>query len=161
MDLERITNEVEALSLEVGRFIMNEWDQLSTENIEAKGLNDFVTYVDTTSEKQLVKGLKEIVPEAGFLVDPLDGTTNYIHGIQPFSISVALEKDQKIVLGLVIEPGINDIFKAWQDGPAFLNGSEIHVSKTPSLDQSLISTGFPYKDFERVESYLKLLRHFM
>lgn len=177
MDLEDIKNQVKDLTKEVGEFIVNEWDELSSENVEKKGLNDFVTYVDTTSEEKLVKGLKEILPEAGFIVeentsqkkgehynwivDPLDGTTNYIHGIKPFSISVALEKDGKIVMGLVNELGGNEIFSAWTGSPAFLNDTQIKVSETATLEESILATGFPYKDFDRLEAYMNLLKHFM
>jgi len=69
MDLESLTKQVKDLSEQVGRFIINESDELSSENIEKKGMNDFVTYVDKTSEEKLVKGLKEILPEAGFIVE--------------------------------------------------------------------------------------------
>jgi myo-inositol-1(or 4)-monophosphatase len=177
MDLENITRQVQVLSEEVGLFVVSELNGLSSENIKSKGLNDFVTYVDTTSEKKLVEGLRKIIPEAGFLVeedtvkeeenqykwivDPLDGTTNYIHGIKPFSISIALAKDGEIIMGLVNELGNNEIFKAWKDSPAYLNDSEIKVSNTADLRESIIGTGFPFKDFHRLNSYMKLLEHFM
>lgn len=178
MNLERITNQVREISIKAGDFILSEWNQLSSENIEAKGFNDFFTYVDTTSEKMLVKELKELLPDAGFIVeentieapgnetykwivDPLDGTTNYIHGLKPFSVSIALAKDNRVILGVVNELGCNEIFHAWEGTPAFLNGSEIHVSTIPSLKNSIIGTGFPFKDFERVDAYLGLLKYFM
>lgn len=177
MDLESLTKQVKDLSEQVGRFIIDESDELSSENIEKKGLNDFVTYVDKTSEEKLVKGLKEILPEAGFIVeenttqkkgdqynwivDPLDGTTNYIHGIRPFSISIALAKGEEVILGLVNELGSHEIFSAWTGSPAFLNGDQIRVSETATLEESILATGFPFKDFNRLESYMKLLKHFM
>ncbi|MCF8335246.1 MAG: inositol monophosphatase [Bacteroidales bacterium] len=177
MDLEKITEQVRDLSEQVGSFIINEWDELSSENVEKKGVNDFVTYVDKTSEEKLVRGLREILPEAGFIVeeettgergsrydwivDPLDGTTNYIHGIKPFSISIALAKDKEIILGLVNELRSNEIYKAWSDSQAYLNGTPIKVSGTASLEESLLATGFPFTNFSRLESYMKLLKHFM
>jgi myo-inositol-1(or 4)-monophosphatase len=178
MDLKRITDQVKEISIKAGNFILSEWNQLSSENIEAKGLNDFFTYVDTTSEQMLVKELKELLPEAGFIVeentvkaqgnesykwivDPLDGTTNYIHRLKPFSVSIALEKDSRVILAVVNELGCNEIFYAWEGAPAFLNGSEIHVSNIPRLKDGIIGTGFPYKDFHRVDAYLDLLKYFM
>ena len=177
MDLEKITEEVKDLSEEAGKFIVNEWHKLSSENIESKGQNDFVTYVDKTSEEKLVRGLKEILPEAGFIVeenttqkkgdrynwivDPLDGTTNYIHGIKPYSISIALAKDEKIIMGLVNELGSNEIFTAWTGSPAYLNGNQIKVSNTATLEESILATGFPFKNFSRLEAYMELLKHFM
>ncbi len=177
MDLQDIRNQVRDLTEQVGTFIVNEWDKLSSENVEKKGMNDFVTYVDKTAEEKLVKGLKEILPEAGFIVeentsqkkgdhynwivDPLDGTTNYIHGIKPFSISVALAKDEEIVMGLVNELGSSEIFSAWTGSPALLNDNQIKVSETDALEDSILATGFPYKDFDRLEAYMNLLKHFM
>jgi len=177
MDLEKLTEEVKDLSEEAGKFIMNERHKLSSDNIESKGHNDFVTYVDKTSEEKLVRGLDEILPEAGFIVeenttqkkgdrynwiiDPLDGTTNYIHGIKPYSISIALAKDEEIILGLVNELGSNEIFTAWTDSPAYLNGVPIKVSSTATLEESIVATGFPFKNFNRLDSYMALLTHFM
>ncbi|MFW5916602.1 MAG: inositol monophosphatase family protein, partial [Bacteroidota bacterium] len=177
MDLENLTEQVKDLSEQVGKFIISEADELTSEKVEKKGLNDFVTYVDKTSEEKLVRGLKEFLPEAGFIVeentsqkkgdqynwivDPLDGTTNYIHGIKPFSISIALAKGEEIVLGLVNELGSHEIFSAWTGSPAYLNGQRIKVSETPTLEESILATGFPFKDFHRLEAYMNLLKHFM
>ena len=134
MNIENITQQVMDLSKETGRFILDEWDKLSEEHIEAKGLHDFVTNVDMQSEKKLVEGLKKILPEAGFIVeeetikkkgdelnwivDPLDGTTNYIHGITPFAISIALSHHGNIIMGVVYELGFDEMFYSWEGSPA-------------------------------------------
>lgn len=177
MNLEQITQQVQSLSKETGKFILEEWDKFSSEQIESKGLHDFVTNVDTQSEKKLVEGLKKILPEAGFIVeeetikqtgasynwivDPLDGTTNYIHGITPFAISIALSHNGQIIMGLVHELGFDELFYSWQGAPAYLNGKSISVSQTARLQESIIATGFPYNDFSRLQPYLESLEYFM
>jgi myo-inositol-1(or 4)-monophosphatase len=177
MNLESIAQQVKELSQETGRYILSEWSKLSAEKVETKGLHDFVTHVDKTSEEKLVEGLQEILPEAGFIVeeetaqndgeqykwivDPLDGTTNYIHGITPFAISIALQKDDRTILGLVHELGHNEVFMAWENSPALLNGEKIRVSETKHVKESIIATGFPYNDFSRLNDYLKSLDYFM
>jgi len=177
MNPEQITQHVQSLSKETGKFILDEWEKLSSDQVESKGLHDFVTYVDMESEKKLVEGLKKIVPEAGFIVeeetikkegteynwivDPLDGTTNYIHGITPFAISIALSHNGRIILGVVYELGFDEMFYAWEGSPAYLNGERISVSQTPTIQESIIATGFPYNDFSRLQPYLESLEYFM
>ncbi len=177
MNLEFIAEHVIKLSKATGQYIVSEWRKLSEEKIETKGMNDFVTFVDKNSEKKLVEGLREILPDAGFIVeedtvqkkgakynwivDPLDGTTNYIHGITPFAISIALQRDNEIIFGLVHELGHNEIFYAWENSPAYLDQKQIHVSDTDSVRESIIATGFPYNDFSRLNDYLESLNYFM
>ncbi len=177
MNLEKICKQVIELTQNVGSFILAEKNNIQKNNIETKGLHDFVTYVDKSSEEQLVKKLAEIVPEAGFIaeegtatrkgekynwiIDPLDGTTNFIHGITPFAISIALMEDDQIILGVVHELGLNECFYAWKNGPAFLNGTEISVSNNKTIEESLIATGFPYYDYERIDPFMKTMEFFM
>jgi myo-inositol-1(or 4)-monophosphatase len=124
-----------------------------------------------------VKGLKKIVPSAGFIteentveqlnselvwiIDPLDGTTNFIHNLPIYSISVALVKGNEILIGVVYEMGKKDLFIAWQNGGSWCNGEKICVSKTSELSQSLIATGFPYYEFDQMEAYIKTLTYLM
>lgn len=177
MNLENICKQVTELTEKVGNFILAEKNNIKEKNIETKGLHDFVTYVDKSSEEQLVRKLSEIIPEAGFIaeegtatqkgdkynwiIDPLDGTTNFIHGITPFAISIALMEDDKIVLGVVHELGLNECFYAWENSPAFLNGEEITVSSNKTIEDSLIATGFPYYDYDRIKPFMKTLEYFM
>jgi myo-inositol-1(or 4)-monophosphatase len=177
MNLENICKQVTELTENVGSFILAEKNNIKEKNIETKGLHDFVTYVDKSSEEQLVRKLSEILPEAGFIaeegtatqkgvkynwiIDPLDGTTNFIHGITPFAISIALMEDDKIVLGVVHELGLNECFYAWENSPAFLNGEEITVSSNKTIEDSLIATGFPYYDYDRIKPFMETLEYFM
>jgi len=177
MNIEEITKEVIELTNTVGKYIQSEREKLTSENVEKKGLHDFVTYVDKNAEEKLVKGLQEILPEAGFIVeeetiekkgqrfnwivDPLDGTTNYIHGLTPFAISIALADNDKTIMGVVNELGFEEVFYSWGNNKAFRDGKPIRVSKVESLKESMIATGFPYNNFTRLQPFLQSLEHFM
>ena len=177
MNLENICQQVIELSKEVVQFILSEKQNITQVNVENKGLHDFVTYVDKTSEEKIVNKLSEILPEAGFIaeegtstkkgeiynwiIDPLDGTTNYIHGLTPFAISIALSRNNEIILGVVHEIGLNESFYAWEGSNAYLNGAEIKVSDKMNIDESLIATGFPYYDYKRISPFLESLEYFM
>ncbi|MFH2096521.1 MAG: inositol monophosphatase family protein [Bacteroidota bacterium] len=178
MDYKIITNDVTGLVKETGAFIRENVKLITKENINSKGVHDFVTYVDQTSEKKLVKGLSVIIPHAGFIVeentidkksselnwviDPLDGTTNYIHGLSPYSISVALmDGKEEVLLGVVYDPVADECFSASKYSPAFLNNEPIIVSSTPYVKDSLIATGFPYYDYIRIKPFLQTLEFFM
>lgn len=161
---------------ETGNFILKESERFDISMKESKGLNDFVSYVDKGSEKMLVEKLGHILPEAGFtaeegtsekeghrfnwVIDPLDGTTNFLHGLHPYAISVALTEDDEPVIGIVHETGGAETFTAWKNGGAWLNGSQISVSAAASLADSLIATGFPYYDFKRLGRFMDSLSHF-
>jgi len=145
--------------------------------IEEKGRQNFVTQVDKEAEKILVAGLSDLLPEAGFIaeegtkdiqgdqynwvIDPVDGTTNFIHGVFPFAISVGLTDHNEVVAGIVYEFGLNEFFYAWKGGGAWLNGSPIRVSEVPRVDQALIATGFPYTNFKYLEQFMRSMDHFM
>ncbi len=177
MNYENICKEVIITATSVGEFIKNEAGKFSVDRIEIKGIHDFVSYVDKTSEKKLVDSLRKIVPEAGFIaeegtvqyngeslkwiIDPLDGTTNFIHGIPVYSISIALMDGNETLLGVVFEPNFNECFYAWKNGPAYLNNKEIHVSKTSLVKESLIATGFPYNDFSIMSQYLAAFEYLL
>ncbi len=157
---------------ETGRFIRDELPGITSSDIEVKGLHSYVTHVDTNAEKRIVKALEELLPEAGFIVeeesiskqgreykwvvDPLDGTTNYIHGLPCFSVSIALMQESEVILGVVYEIMQDECFYAWEGGGAFLNGKQIKVSGTDSLAESLLATGFPYHDYSLLEPYMEL-----
>lgn len=175
--LEEINRQVRELCRQTGNYILSEWDKLTSEHIASKGLHDFVTSVDTHSEKKLVEGLKQILPEAGFIVeeettdkkgseynwivDPLDGTTNYIHGITPFAISIALSHQGRIILGVVHELSFDEMFYALEGTGAYKNGEKIRVSQAPTIGESIVATGFPYNDFSRLQPYMESLEYFM
>lgn len=176
INLPTILENVINLTYQVGFWIKNETKKFNSDAVEIKGLNDLVSYVDKTSEQQLVIGLTKILPQAGFIVeentksnreeynwivDPLDGTTNFVHGIPSFAISIALECNGEILLGVVYEISRDECFYATKNGGSFLNGNPIKVSSNAALKDSLIATGFPVFNFERINPYLKTLEYFM
>jgi myo-inositol-1(or 4)-monophosphatase len=176
IDLKDICFEIEKAARETGEFILKESKGFDINRKEIKGLNDFVSYVDKGSEVMLVERLSHILPEAGFIteegtsvkkglkycwvIDPLDGTTNFLHGLHPYAISLALMEYDEVVAGVIYEVNGNEIFTAWKGGGAWLNGHQIHVSKATRLEDSLIATGFPYYDFSRIDPYMKCLIYF-
>lgn len=176
-DLQQIIFKVTELTATVGQYIREQRKDLTENQIEKKGLNDFVTYVDKTAEEKLITGLKTLIPEAAFLaeesttqleeapytwiIDPLDGTTNFIHGITPFAISIGLRHHDELIGGVVHELGLNECFYAWKDGGAWLNGERIHCSQTKHLAESFIATGFPYNDYSRLDNFTQSLSYFM
>ncbi len=177
MQLEQVANRVIELSKQAGDFIRQERKTFNADQVEYKGLNDLVSYVDKTAEKLIVTGLEKILPEAGFIteeqtnnkiaerynwiIDPLDGTTNFIHGLPVFSVSIALKEYDELVLGVVYEINQDECFYAWKGAPAYLNGKEIKVSKAPAISDSLIATGFPYYDFGKQPQYIELFTYLM
>jgi len=146
-------------------------------HIEEKGRQNFVTEVDKEAEKILVSGLSKLLPGAGFIaeegtnnsrgeqynwvIDPVDGTTNFIHGVFPFAISVGLTSYGEVVAGIIYEFGLNEYFYAWKGGGAWLNGSPVRVSEVPRVEQALIATGFPYTNFKYLEQFMQSMDHFM
>jgi len=175
--LQQIVTQVIDLSKQVGAFIKQERSTFNSDQIEYKGLNDMVSYVDKTAEEKIVAGLEKILPEAGFIteektknkigerynwiIDPLDGTTNFIHGLPVFSVSIALKEYDELVAGVVYEINLDECFYAWKGAPAYLNGKEIKVSNCPTISNSLIATGFPYYDFEKQPQYIELFTYLM
>jgi myo-inositol-1(or 4)-monophosphatase len=176
MNLEQIAEQAISIIKDTGAFARNERKTFSQGVVETKGLHNFVSYVDTTCEKRLVEGLLRIVPQAGFIaeegtgkpgeglnwvIDPLDGTTNYIHGLSPYAVSVALMEHEEVLMGIVYEIGLDECFWAYQGGKAYMNGTTIRVSENRTVNDSLIATGFPYYDYTRLESFFRTMDYFM
>ena len=176
MDLDSLTREVVQLAKKAGDFIRTERLNFSSDKIEIKGKNDLVTYVDKTAELILVKGLKVLLPGSGFIteedtannkgefnwiIDPLDGTTNFIHGIPCYAVSVGLEHKGEIIVGVVYEVSRDECFWANKNSKAYLNGKEINVSACKQLSDALIATGLPVNDFSKMDAYLKVIEHFI
>ena len=172
MDLQSICLQTCNIAKSAGEFIRGEIPKLEAADIQSKGLHNFVTYVDTEAEKRIVKDLQSLLPGAGFIaeensiekkgdeycwvVDPLDGTTNFIHGLPCFSVSIALMKHQKVVMGVVYEINHDECFYAWEGSGAWMNGQSIRVSGARSLADSLLATGFPYYDYSLMKPYMEL-----
>ena len=177
MKEKEIFESVRTLIIEVGDWILTQRLSFGKHHIEEKGLNNLVSYVDKEAETRLVDGLQKILPGSYFLteegtilhekdgewewiIDPLDGTTNFVHGIPFYCVSVALRHHQDFTMGIIYEPNLKEFFHAIKGEGAFLNNASIHVSDSPSLAQSVIATGFPHRSFEKMEEYVKSLDYF-
>lgn len=174
-ELKKLCKEIESAAKEAADFILKESYAFDINKTESKGQNNFVTYVDKQSEQLLIRRLEDLIPEAGFIaeegtssrrgnqynwvIDPLDGTTNFMHRVHPYAVSIGLQEENEIIAGVVQEVGGNETFTAWKEGGAWLNGKRIEVSHTPRLSESLVATGFPYNLFDRLDPYMELLKH--
>lgn len=177
MDFNQIRIQAQAIICRIGAELISERRSVQSTAVEVKGLNDFVTAYDKRTEQLLVAELGKLLPESGFIaeektsnkvsdelnwiIDPIDGTTNFIHGLPIFAISVALQYRDQLVVGVVYELGADECFSASLGGGAFLNDSPIRVSATPTVSGSLIATGFPYNNYMRMEAYMKSLDYLM
>jgi len=177
MDLQKISIEMEVVAREAAKFITFEAGHFESVMTEKKGFNDFVSYVDRGAEKIIVDKLSSLLPDAGFVVeentsdkrgerfcwvvDPLDGTMNFLQGIHPYAVSIALMDKDEIIAGVVLEASGRESFTAWKGGGAWLNGDKISVSKTATARDSFVATGLPYSDFSRLPSYLECLDHLL
>lgn len=178
LPLQHMCEQVMALVRPVGDYMRTQRRSFGDVTISKKGIRDFVTEVDMRSEKQLVAGLQEILPEAGFvteentiekvdlyykwIIDPLDGTMNYVHGIPIYSISIALQQGNEFVLGVVYEVANDEMFYTWKGAPSFCNGQAIQVSGCATLQDALIATGFPYiRNEERTRGIAETLKYFL
>lgn len=175
-ELERITRDVVALSKNIGSWMLEQTEVHET-SAEIKSENNLVTYVDKESERRFVDGLSILIPEAGFVaeegsgekkeglnwvIDPLDGTTNFVHSVPIWCTSIGLCYNSEPILGVIYAPGVQDeCFYAWKGGGAYCNDKKISVSSILNLQQSLLATGFPYDDFGRESQYLKLFQELL
>jgi myo-inositol-1(or 4)-monophosphatase len=159
-----------------GKIIRNSWQQPKT--IDYKGTIDLVTSVDQESERAIVDVIHGKFPEHSILaeeetdlrgaqyeyrwiIDPLDGTTNFVHGYPQFCVSIALEHKNRVVIGLVYDPIRGECFKAILGQGATLNDKPIRTSTTGELDKSLLATGFPYDRRDFADFYLTYFKAFM
>ena len=179
MNLEILCKRIVAITAEVSDFIAEQARQFKPSQIEIKGKNDLVSYVDREAEALIVNHLKAVFPEGEFIaeenpdfktitdkpyhwiIDPLDGTTNFLHGLPIFSISIGLMHYDTMVLGVVHEVNRKETFYAWQGGGAYCNGERIHASQHYKMSESLLATGFPYRDFDQFPAYLEVIKKLM
>jgi myo-inositol-1(or 4)-monophosphatase len=146
-------------------------------NVRSKRQNDFVSEVDHAAEDAIISILRQAYPSHGFLaeesgekdikaeyiwvIDPLDGTTNFLHGFPQYCVSIGLLHKGKPQQAVVYDPNRNELFTATRGAGAFMNDHRIRVSRTEKLQDSLLSTGFPFKELENVDEYLKGMRRLM
>ena len=173
MDLASLVPEVIAVSNRGRDFINQAAADFSWDDLEYKGTNDLVSYVDKNAEEILVSGLQQLLPEAAFIteegtvasedhswqwvIDPLDGTTNFVHGIPVYAISIALMENGTPVLGVVNDVNRHECFHAFKGGGSFCNDQEISVAAITQLKDSVLATGYPQIEFKRLQGYLAIL----
>jgi myo-inositol-1(or 4)-monophosphatase len=171
---EFFTTAIRAAKL-AGQFILDNLGRISKNEVDIKKASDFVTRVDKESEKIIIDTIKENFPDHFFLaeesvkedktegyrwiIDPLDGTTNYIHRYPVFSVSIAQEYKSEVILGVIYDPLREELFTAEKGKGAFLNKQPIKVSEVSSLKDSLITTGFPFRRKELIDLYLNLFQN--
>jgi len=156
-----------------GEFLIDRFGKEIRGGIEEKKANDFVTEVDRGSERIITGALLESFPEIGlfaeeggvtgsaerfWIIDPLDGTTNFIHGYPVFAVSIALYEKGGTTLGAVYDPTRDELFEAVRGGGAFCNGEPIRVSNAALLSESLLGTGFPFSVPRHIDAYLAAFR---
>jgi len=176
IDLEAILNDVKVLIKSVGKYQVENFNK--TLEVEWKSTeNDLVTNVDKNSEEKIIKFIKEkypshsIIGEEGanimkegdyrWIIDPLDGTNNFAHGFPIFTISIALEYKNEIVLGLIYYPIQDELFYAVKGTGAYLNGNKINVSTMDRVNNALLSTGFPYDKATAPDNNLNYLNRLL
>lgn len=183
MNNKELCGEVCQLAREVGTFLATERKKISSVDSQSKGVHDYVTRFDKESERRIVERVRKLLPDSDFIaeegtaartgncrytwiIDPLDGTTNFIHSFAPTCVSIGLQDNQLSIeykrpvmaLGVVYEIWADECFFACSDvDGAYLNGNDISVSKNATLNESLLATGFPYSNFERMPQYMRFL----
>ena len=190
-NLEKITRLVCDIAREAGSYIRKERAAFSLDKVERKHAHDYVSYVDKGSERLIVSRLREVLPEAGFIteegttkndasavnhqssdvfwvVDPLDGTTNFIHGFAPYAVSIALCKGREIIIGVVYEIVADECFYAWKGGGAYLEvrdkrlevrGERLEVSKS-TINDALLCLQLPYNSDAYKPVITRLIQHY-
>ena len=175
-DFTEVLNKALPAIRKASDFIKSQIDQVSSDDIEEKELNSLVSYVDKEAEKILVQGLDGLIPGSGFLteedtddltggkytwiIDPLDGTTNFLNKVPHFGVSVALQHENDLVLGVVKEVNSGDEWTAVKGKGAYMNGTQTSVNSKPFYD-ILVATGFPYSNDHDYEAYFKILKEWL
>lgn len=177
MDYQIICDKVRQVAIGAGEFIREQRLTFSTDKVELKGRHNLVSYVDKEAEKLIVAGLLQIIPNSSVLaeegtnsgteqaeycwiIDPLDGTTNFVHGMPPYCVSIALQCGTESVVGVVYEITADECFYAWQGSAAYMNGKQISVSGESEIENSLVITGLAYNIDHVRERFNKLFDYF-
>lgn len=156
-----------------GKVLLRYYERVDPAQIQSKSRNDFVSEVDRAAEAAIVQELRARFPhhailaeeggaqgqgEHQWIVDPLDGTTNYLHGFPQFAISIALRHRGQLECGVVYDPLREELFTAARGQGAQLNERRLRVATRPSLEGALIGTGFPFRDQGHIDAYLAMLK---
>jgi myo-inositol-1(or 4)-monophosphatase len=169
MDLDQLTGQVVKIAGEAGFFLREQRKCFRSESVIEKRHYDYVSYVDKETERLIIRLLRGLLPDAGFIteegqgvyrgetycwiIDPLDGTTNYIHDYAPYCVSIALQKGKELLLGVVYEVCRDEYFRAWKSGGAYLNEDRIYSSQTKEINKAFVGLGLPYS-YEKYRPFL-------
>ncbi|MFO1318917.1 MAG: inositol monophosphatase family protein [Burkholderiales bacterium] len=159
-----------------GGIILRASDNLDALTVRHKSLNDLVSEVDRTAEESIIETIHAAYPDHAILaeesgaagasehtwiIDPLDGTTNFLHGFPTYCVSIAMTHKGVLTHGVVYDPVRNDLFTATRGAGAFLNDRRIRVSRRDKLIDGLLATGFPFRMFEHIDAYVGMMKEFM
>jgi len=157
-----------------GRVLLKNLGTLKRSDVMEKGSSDWVTTIDHASEKAIIRIIKEFFPQHAikaeesapkaraaayqWLIDPLDGTVNFIHSFPMFCVSIALMQERELEVGVIYDPVRKELFTARRGQGAWLNGRRIHVDRRPTFKGALLATGFPFRAQEQLDPYLESFR---
>ncbi len=168
-----MTNIAARAAREAGKLLLRYFNRMENIPVEEKQANDFVTEVDRASEQIIIGAIRKAYPDHAILaeesgdhagndylwiIDPLDGTTNYLHGFPQFSISIAVQHRGELIAAVVHDPLRDETFTAHKGGGAYLNERRIRVSKRKNLHGALLGTGIPYRDQRFVDNYFGMMK---
>lgn len=173
--MDPILNIAINAALQAGKLILRAQDNVGSLDVQKKGKNDFVTKVDQAAEALIIDTIKKAYPdhailgeESGFqaanksdhlwIIDPLDGTTNFLHGFPQYCVSIAFQNQGKVTQGVIYDPQRDELFTAIRGSGAKLNERRIRVSKVSKLEDALLGTGFPFREFHRLDEYMNFLK---
>jgi myo-inositol-1(or 4)-monophosphatase len=169
-------------AMDAGALIRSKSGRLGRDEISIKGVHDLVTHVDRAAQSLIVSAINERFPshlilaeedaihdlrpttrdgQFRWIIDPIDGTTNFTHGVPPYAVSIGVQRGSDMVVGVVYDVSRDELFSAVRGGELWVNGRTARVSTTETLDDSLITTGFPYREYGHVDAYLTVLKSFM
>jgi len=168
-----LENIAVAAARAAGNYIMRNLERIEQLKVDRKSRNDFVSDVDRGAEAEIVHIIRKAHPDHAILaeeggpsgendftwiIDPLDGTTNFLHRFPHFAVSIGVQQKDKMLLGVIYAPCTNDLYVAIRGGGAVLNSRKIRVSKTTNLDDSLVGTGVPIRSGVNLDKYIPQLR---
>lgn len=171
--MHALLNIAVSAARKAGSFITRATERVDTLQVDSKGYNDFVSEVDRRAEQEIIRVIHKAYPhhailaeESGghdgddsvWIIDPLDGTTNFLHGFPQFAVSIALQHNGRMEVAVVYDPLRDELFTAVRGSGAQLNGRRIRVSKAKGLDGTLIGTGFPFREQTHLDAYLGMFK---
>jgi myo-inositol-1(or 4)-monophosphatase len=167
-------NTAKEAAVEAGKILKQHFRKISISDIREKSKNDFLTYVDELAENKIIEIINKKFPEHSILaeesggqkknhshcwiIDPLDGTKNYINGLPVFAVSIALQVNDQIIVSVVLDVMQNEMYYAEKGKGAFLIKSKIHVSESENIEKSLLATGFPFKNKKLLDLYMNCFK---